>query len=585
MAYGSKSKSQLGITRLTYPLIGAAVFSGIINILALAGPLFMLEVYDRVIPSHSVPTLIALLVLVGGLYGFSGLLDVIRGRIFSRIAGIIDTSLSNRVFEIISGASLKTKIDGDILKPAQEMDQVRNFLASNGPAALFDLPWMPIYLTVCFFLHPLIGWLATGFLALLVILTLFTDAFTRSSMQKAVSALAERNRFGEAAHNNAEAIAAMGMINRAKVRWNDAHDRHTSLHRNSADVVNMLAGFSKSLRLMVQSGSLALGAYLVIQAELTGGMIIAASVIVARTLAPIEQVIANWRSMLAARQAWDRLQKLISLFPEETARTTLSAPTKSLSVEGVFAAPPGARQRMAVQNVTFRANAGSVVGIIGPSASGKSSLARAITNVWSLSRGNVRLDGASIDQWPVSERGKHVGYMPQSSDLFPGTIAENIARLDPQAEHSAIIIAAQAAGIHELIVGFPDGYDTQVGDGGVNLSAGQRQRVALARALFGEPFLVVLDEPNSNLDADGDAALSAAIDGVKARGGIVLVVAHRKKILSKIDYLLVLENSVAKAFGPRDAVLSRLENSQSALRQRTAPAPSLATVSGEGTQL
>ncbi len=562
---------------------GLALFSGIINLLGFTGPLFMLEVYDRVIPSGSLPTLVALLILAAGLYAFSGFLDIVRMRVLSRTAGIVDASLSKRVLAAVAGASLKTRVMGDVLKPAQEMDQIRGFLGGAGPAALFDLPWMPVYLAVCFFLHPLIGWLAAAAMLILVGLTVATDVLTRSRTREAAAAIATRNRFGEAAHRNAEAIAAMGMLGEVQSRWVAAHAGLTTLQRRTGDVVAMLTGASKALRQAVQSGSLALGAYLVIHGDMSGGMIIAASIIVARALQPVEQVIGNWRNMVAARQAWQRLQELFRLFPETAERTALPAPIKSLAVEAVFATPPGERQRMTVQNISFRVQSGAVVGVIGPSASGKSSLVRAITGVWPLARGKVTLDGASLDQWPAEERGTHIGYMPQNSELFPGTIAENIARLASSADDEAIIAAARAAGVHDMIVALADGYETAVGDGGLNLSAGQRQRVALARALYGDPFLVVLDEPNSNLDADGDRALAEAIGAVKRRDGIVIVVAHRNSVLSQIDLLLVMENGVAKAFGPRDEVLKAMQQ-QRPRQPRSMPGPNLTVIEGEGQQ-
>ncbi|MDR6667979.1 type I secretion system permease/ATPase [Rhizobium sp. 1399] len=553
-------------------MVGLVVFSGFINVLGFTGPLFMLEVYDRVIPSGSLPTLVALSSLAIGLYGFSGLLDVIRGRVLSRMAGVIDLSLSDRVVTVIAGVSLRTQMSGDILKPVQEMDQIRMFLGSAAPAALFDLPWVPIYLAVCFFLHPLIGGLAACAIFILVGLTVATDVFTRTRIRQAASSIATRNRLGEAAHRNAEAIFAMGMQKQVERRWADAHGALTDQQRLNGDIASLFASISKTLRQAVQSASLALGAYLVVHGDMSGGMIIAASILVARALQPIEQVISGWRTMIAARQAWQRLHEIFELFPKQAQRTELPAPKTSLSIEGVFAAPPGERQQMTVQNVSFGVQAGSVVGIIGPSASGKSSLVRAIVGVWPLARGKVSLDGASLDQWVEDQRGIHVGYMPQGSDLFPGTIAENIGRLSDYPDDRMVIAAAEAAGVHEMVVGLADGYETQVGDGGLNLSAGQRQRIALARALYGNPFLVVLDEPNSNLDADGDKALAEAISKVKLRGGIVIVVAHRNSVLAQLDLLLVMENGAAKAFGKRDEVLKMLQQQKPrALRPGTSP--------------
>ncbi|MFN7026859.1 MAG: type I secretion system permease/ATPase [Pseudorhizobium sp.] len=579
MARESRLSRSIAAIGILGPVIGVAAFSGIINILGFTGPLFMLEVYDRVIPSGSLPTLVALIILVVGLFVFAGFLEILRGRMLSRIAGLVDISLSRQVLRVIAGASLRTRITGDILKPAQEMDQIRAFLGGGGSTALFDLPWIPVYLAVCFLLHPLIGWLATAAMLTLIGLTIATDLLTRSRTKEAAASASARNRFGEATHRNAEAIAAMGMLAEVQQRWANSHSSFTSFQRRSSDVASMFASASKAVRQAVQSGSLALGAYLVIQGDMSGGMIIAASIIVARALQPIEQVIANWRNMVAARQAWKRLRDLFKLFPETAERTLLPAPTKSLSVETVFAAPPGERQRMTVQNVTFRVSAGTVVGIVGPSASGKTSLVRAITGVWALTRGRISLDGAGLDQWPAHERGRHIGYMPQSSDLFPGTIAENIGRLASDAKDESIIAAARAAGVHDMIVALPDGYETEVGEGGVNLSTGQRQRVALARALYGDPFLVVLDEPNSNLDTDGDKALAEAIGAVKERGGIVIVVAHRNSVLSQLDLLLVMENGVAKAFGPRDEVLKSIQ--QHRPRPRTTPGPNLTVIESE----
>lgn len=537
-------------------LIGAAVFSGVINILALIGPVFMLEVYDRVIPSQSIATLVALGLLVLGVYALSGLLDIVRSRVMVRIASSLDLALSSRVFSVISGASLKTPITGDALKPAQELDQIRGFIGGPGLVAFFDLPWMPVYLAVCFYIHPSFGWLTTALVIVLIALTIMTDRQTRKLTQASAEALNKRNHHGQQSHQNAEALAAMGMVDNASTIWQNHHSTYTTLQRRSVDIGSFFGGISKNLRLAVQSGSLALGAYLVIKGDLSGGTMVAASIIVARTLAPAEQVIATWRSLLGAHIAWKKLLEVFSLFPDQQSKTELPAAHRNLQVEGIFAAPPGG-QRLTLQNVNFTVAAGTAVGVVGPSASGKSSLARVLVNAWRPARGHVRLDGAPLDLLTDQARGKLIGYLPQSVGLFTGTVAQNIARLDPSAADSAIVAAAQLAGVHELILQLPQGYETQVGEGGVNLSAGQRQRVALARALFGDPFLVVLDEPNSNLDAEGEHALARAILAVKARGGIVVVIAHRTNILSVIDQVLILENGAQVAFGPKESVLRK----------------------------
>ncbi|WP_434571693.1 type I secretion system permease/ATPase [Pseudomonas sp. Z3-6] len=537
-------------------LIGAALFSGVINILALIGPVFMLEVYDRVIPSQSVPTLVALGLLALGVYALSGLLDIIRSRVMVRIASSLDLALSSRVFNVIARASLKTPITGDALKPAQELDQIRSFIGGPGLVAFFDLPWMPVYLAVCFYIHPLFGLLTVGLMIILIGLTLITDRQTRKLMQASTDALNKRNHLGQQAHQNAEALMAMGMLANTSTIWQKNHSTFITLQRRSIDIGGFYGGISKTLRQVVQSAALALGAWLVIQGDLSGGTMIAASIIVARTLAPAEQVIASWRSLLGAQIAWKKLLEVFSLFPDAQSKTELPAAHRNLQVESVFAAPPGA-QRLTLQNINFMAAAGTAVGVVGPSASGKSSLARVLVNAWAPARGHVRLDGAPLDLLTEQARGNLIGYLPQSVGLFTGTVAQNIARLDPSAPDSAIVSAAQLAGVHELILQLPQGYETQVGEGGVNLSAGQRQRVALARALFGDPFLVVLDEPNSNLDAEGEQALAKAILALKARGAIVVVIAHRTSILSVIDQVLILENGMQAAFGPKDVVLKR----------------------------
>ncbi|WP_232434414.1 type I secretion system permease/ATPase [Pseudomonas asplenii] len=543
-------------TLLRKSLIGAALFSGVINILALAGPLFMLEVYDRVIPSRSIPTLVALALLVLGVYGFSGLLDIVRSRLMVRIASAFDLALSPRVFKVIAGVSLKTAITGDALKPAQEMDQIRGFIGGPGLVTFFDLPWMPVYLAVCFYIHPLFGLLTSGLVIVLVTLTFITDRQSRQLAQACAEAQNKRNHLGQQAHQNAEALAAMGMAQRTSSLWQAHHSTYSTLQRQTVDIGSFFGGISKSLRHLVQSGSLALGAYLVIQGDLSGGTIVAASIIVSRTLAPAEQVIATWRSLLGAHLAWKRLLEVFALFPEEQGRTELPEAYRILQVDNLFTAPPGS-QRLTLQNVHFTMEAGSAVGVVGPSASGKSSLARALVGAWQPARGQVKLDGAPLELLGEQSRGKLIGYLPQSVGLFSGTVAENIARLDPDADDRAIVSAAQLAGVHELILQLPEGYQTQVGEGGLNLSAGQRQRIALARALFGDPFLVVLDEPNSNLDAEGEQALSRAILSIKARGGIAVVIAHRTSILSVIDQVLILEHGVQAAFGARDVVLRK----------------------------
>ncbi|QXH45501.1 type I secretion system permease/ATPase [Pseudomonas xanthosomatis] len=537
-------------------LLGAGLFSGVINLLALIGPLFMLEVYDRVIPSRSLPSLIALGLLVFGVYVVFAAVDILRSRVMSRVAAMVDAALSGRVFEVMAGTPLKISLNQDPLKPAHELEQIRAFVAGPGLVALFDLPWMPVYLALSFYIHGALGWLALGMIALMVLFTGLTDHGTRRAMRTSAELLSQRNRLGQQAHAGAEVLAAMGMAGRAAEHWRRLHGQYATLQRRTTDVGSFYGGITKAMRQLVQSASLGVGAWLVIQGDLSGGAIIAASFIVARTLAPAEQIIGSWRSLVSARLAWQQLQAVLSMFPAQSEKTALPVLGREVRVDSLCVAPPGV-QRLVLQGVSFTLSAGSALAVVGPSASGKSSLARALVGAWPAARGEVAVDGAALGLWPDAARAAFTGYLPQSVDLFEASVGQNIARLQAGADAAAIVQAARQAGVHELILQLPQGYDTPVGAGGVNLSAGQRQRIGLARALYGSPFLVVLDEPNANLDSEGERALAQAIQGVKARGGVVVAIAHRSGVLSVMDQVLVLEQGRQAAFGPRDAMLAR----------------------------
>jgi ATP-binding cassette subfamily C protein len=559
--------------------VGVALLSGVINILYLTGSFYMLEVYDRVLPSRSVPTLIGLSVLALTLYAFQGVLDLLRSRILVRIGAALDERLSQRVYDIVVQLPLRTRIPGDGLVALRDLDQIRAFLGSSGPPAMFDLPWMPVYLLICFLFHPWIGIAALVGALILASLTIFTEVMTRNPTRAAMQHAALRNGLADAGRRNAEVMRAMGMAGRIGHLWSDANAKYMASQGQVADVAGGLGSFSRVLRFTLQSFVLGLGAYLVIQQQATAGIIIASSILVSRALAPVELAIANWRGFIAARQSWRRLTDLLGTVKPETTPMTLPAPRANITVEGVAATPPGV-QKVVVQDISFGLKAGQALGIIGPSASGKSSLARLIVGVWTPVRGKVRIDGAAMDQWSPAELGKHVGYLPQDVELFFGTVAQNIARHEPDAPSEAVIAAAKAAGVHDLIIRLPEGYSTQIGESGVELSAGQRQRIALARALYKDPFLVVLDEPSSNLDAEGDKALTDAILGVRQRGGIAIVIAHRRSALAAVDQVLALALGRAQAMGPRDEVLAKLFRPQQAAP--AAAAPQMMTVSAVG---
>ncbi|AEG09196.1 type I secretion system permease/ATPase (plasmid) [Sinorhizobium meliloti WSM1022] len=546
--------------------IGVGVASALVNLLYLTGSFFMLEVYDRILPSRSIPSLIALSLLALLLYAFQGAFELIRGRMLVRIAGALDESLNGRIYRAIVKAPLKLRMQGDGLQALRDFDQVRSFLSGVGPAALFDLPWLPFYIAICFLFHPVIGLIAIIGGLILTLLTYLTNRGTQAPAKKASEAGGLRNVFAQASQRNAEVVHAMGMSARLTALWERRNTEFRDENRRTSDIGNGYGALSKVFRMALQSGVLAAGAVLVIRGEASPGIIIAGSILTARALAPVELAIGNWRGLVAARQSWQRLKELLKALPEADAPLQLPDPHERLTVEGLASGPPAA-QRLVVSDVNFTVRAGGAVGVIGPSASGKSSLARAILGIWPAYRGSVRLDGAALDQWDSDALGKHVGYLPQDVELFAGTIAQNICRFAEDATSEAIVAAAKAARVNDLILRLPNGYDTEIGDGGMTLSAGQRQRVALARALYGDPFLVVLDEPNSNLDAEGEQALSEAIMSVRSRGGIVIVVAHRPSALASVDLVLMMNEGRMQAFGPKEQVLGQVLRPQQVERQ------------------
>ena len=536
-------------------LLLIAVFSGVVNVLALTSSIYMLQVYDRVLSSRSVPTLIVLSLVALWLYGVQAILDVIRSRMLVRISGHVERDLAPRVFRVIVEMPLRARISSaEAMQPLRDLDAVRGFLASGGPIAIFDMPWMPIYLLLIFILHPALGWLATCGALLLVGLTIATDRLSREPTRETVAEAGRRAAFAEAARRNAEVLRAMGLTHRMMSVWGRGDQRYIEANRKLSDVSSLLGGIGKALRIALQSAVLGLGAYFVIHGEVTGGIMLAASVTMSRALAPIELAIAQWKGFVAARQGAKRLDRVIAEFDKLEEPMQLPAPRRDLSVVGLYVGPPGA-SLPTVQNINFRLEAGEALGVIGPSAAGKSTLVRALVGVWRPLRGEIRLDGAALGQWPPTDLGRYIGYLPQDIELFEGTIADNIARFEPNADPNAIVAAAQAAGVHDMVLHLEHGYDTRIGEGGHALSAGQRQRVGLARALYGNPFLVVLDEPNSNLDAEGEAALTAALVSVKSRGGIVIVIAHRAGAISAVDWLCVLNNGQMQHYGRKDEVL------------------------------
>lgn len=552
-------RSALG--RMRGVLLSVGVFSGALNVLALAGSFYMLQIYDRILPSQSVPTLVALTGLLAFLFIAYGILDAVRLRLMARVGSRIDAEISPKIFAALPRLKVMGRGQAANAEPLRDLDQIRSFLSGLGPTAIFDLPWMPVFLLVVFLLHPVLGAFALAGALILVGVTVVTELHTRGSIRQSAGSERERRVMALAAQHHGEAIVAMGLNANLAKAWSSLNAQHTQHQLTASDGIGSMGALTRVLRLSIQSGLLGLGAYLVILGEVSAGTIIAASITMSRALAPVETAIAHWQGFLAARQSHGRLITLFDAIEAEGlgAGDALMRPHKSLSVDNLHLGPPGS-SRPTLHGISFQLSAGDGLGIVGPSACGKSTLARALVGYWQPfgPADPVRLDGASLRQWSDTALGKHIGYLPQEAALFDMSVADTIARCDHDADLEQVIAAAMDAGCHEMILRLPDGYRTRVGPGGSALSAGQRQRIALARALFGTPFLVVLDEPNANLDAEGEGALSRAIGSVRERGGIVIVIAHRVAALSAVDKVLALADGRMKAFGRKEDVLDEV---------------------------
>lgn len=536
-----------------------AGLSLVLNVLLLAGSLYLMLVYDSVLPSHSIPTLFGLLAMLVAVYLFQSFFDLMRNRILTDVGADIDRQLSPRVQQAIGEAARRGgQSHGDGLTAVRDLDAVRFFLGGQGPGTLIDMPLGALFLIVLFLLHPWLGVTALVGALVLVGLTILTDRATAKPTAEVGQIASRRNALAETNLRHVETLSALGMAARMRARWQDVNARYIGAQTKLSHDVGRLSGISRVFRMFLQSAILTVGALLVIDGEASAGVIFASSIISGRALAPIDQAIANWRNFAAARSGWRRLKVLLARVPaQREVQVDLPRPQEMLAVEQIALAPPGS-QRLTVQGVEFRLEKGQALGVIGPSAAGKSSLARAIVGAWAPARGTVRLDGADLSQWDPDVLGASIGYLPQTVELLDGTIAQNIARFEPDAPSQAVIAAAQAAGVHDMIVALPGGYDMPVGVDGGQLSAGQRQRIGLARALYRDPFLVVLDEPNSNLDVAGEEALTRAIAGVRSRGGIAIVIAHRPASLAPVSHALFMRDGRMEAFGPRDEVLGKV---------------------------
>lgn len=542
------------------------IFTAFINLLMLVPSIYMLQVYDRVLPSRNEITLLMLTLIMLGMFGMMSLLEYVRSMVVIRIGSQLDMRLNTRVYTAAYEANLKNG-SSDAGQMLSDLTNLRQFLTGSALFAFFDAPWFPIYLLVIFLFNPWLGLFALVGALLLIALAVINEMVSKKPLAEASKLSIMSGTLASTNLRNAEVIEALGMLPNLKRRWFGLHQRFLNSQRIASERASRVTSITKFVRMSLQSLVLGLGGWLAIDGHITPGMMIAGSILMGRTLAPIEQVINVWKSYSAAKLSYGRLVKLLETHPQRGTGMSLPRPEGVLAVEGVTATPPGSKGDAVLHNVTFAIQPGDVLGIIGPSASGKSTLARLLVGIWPVSEGIVRLDNADIYQWNKDELGPYIGYLPQDIELFAGTIAENIARFN-DIDSEKVIEAAKLAGVHELILRFPNGYDSVLGNGGAGLSGGQKQRIGLARALYGDPSLVVLDEPNSNLDDAGEKALNQAIMFLKQRNKTVVLITHRTNLLSMTSKLLLLVNGNVNAFGPAQQVLQALANAQKAQTQQ-----------------
>jgi PrtD family type I secretion system ABC transporter len=551
-------------------LLAAAAFSFFINLLQLVLPLYMMQVYNRVLPSRSEPTLLMLTALAGALLVVMCLLEMIRSRVLVRISGRLDLQLSDAVMAAMSKAAVFSGRGGG--QALRDFDTMRQFLSGSAIFALFDAPWTPVVIALVFAFHPVLGTIATVGAIVLFALGAVNEVCTRRPLEEANLRTIRFNGLLEGALRNAQVLEAMGMLRAMRQHWQRHRGDILRLQASASDRAGLVMAASKLSRLLLQVALLGAGAYLAVNDMISAGVIIAASILVGRALAPVENAIGTWKQFVGARAAFARLNEVLERHRAPAFRTALPPPTGRLAVENVTVTAPGADTPI-LRNVSFNIEPGQVLGVVGPSGAGKSSLARLIVGAWRAAVGKVRLDGADIEQWDSDELGGHIGYLPQDVELFDGTVSENIARFG-ELDSERIVAAARSAGVHEMILRLPLGYDTSIGPAGSILSGGQRQRIGLARALYNQPVLVVLDEPNASLDEEGDAALVRAIGTLKQAGSTVVLISHRPHIVDLLDRILVLADGSVRAFGPRQEILQRM------MRRPLAPVPAERRVVG-----
>ena len=555
-SFFSRSELTRTLRLFKYELLIVGLFSMVANLLMLAPTLYMLQVYDRVLVSRSELTLIFVSLITLYLFGVMAFSEWARSRLLVRIGVRLDAALGTRVFNASFEANL-SRSGAAAQRSFQDLIELRQFVTGNGTLAFFDVPWMPVYLAVLFFLHPFLGWVALAFTLVQLALAWFGHRNTVAPADAASKAGQAANLFLQTKLRNTEVVESMGMLGGLQKRWAERHAHYMEQQGASQALSHRISAISKWVRYCQQSFALAAGALLVIDGQLTAGAMIAANVLMGRALAPIDQLVGTWRGFLSARNAFERLESLLEAHPERDPALTRAAPRGALRLQQVIASAPG-RKEPILKGVDLQADVGTVTVVLGPSGSGKSTLARVLMGIWPDVRGEVLLDERPLSGWDRAELGPHVGYLPQDVEMFDGTIAENIARFS-DVDSEKVIAAARSAGLHEMILRFPKGYDTPMGEAGGLLSGGQRQRVGLARALYGNPAVIVLDEPNANLDDAGEAALMQAVREFKAKGRTIFLITHRPGAIAVADQLVVLQDGRVQAQGPRDAVLAQLQ--------------------------
>lgn len=551
------------------------IFSAIINLLMLVPSIYMLQVYDRVLPSQNETTLLMLTLLMLGLFGFMGALEFVRSFVLVRVGAQLDMRLNTRVYTAAFEHNLRRGA-GNAGQALQDLTNIRQFVTGNALFAFFDAPWFPIYLIVIFFFEPSLGVFALVGTALLVALAYINEKVSKKPLSEANTMAIASSNLATNNLRNAEVIESMGMLPNLMHRWFKMHGQFLQLQGEASEKAGIVSAITKFVQVSLQSLVLGYGALLAIEGKITPGMMIAASILMGRALSPVQLVISVWKQWSSTRSAYQRLTDLLAANPPRLAGMSLPKPLGAVSVEGVTAAPPGA-QVPVVKALSFALQPGDALGVIGPSGSGKSTLARLLVGVWPAAAGKVRLDGADIYQWNKDELGPHIGYLPQDVELFGGTVSENIARFG-EVDPDKVILAAKRAGVHDMILHFPKGYDTMLGDGGAGLSGGQKQRIGLARAMYDDPSLLVLDEPNSNLDDVGEQALVAAVMDLRRRGKTIVLITHRTSVLGATNKLLLMRDGVAQAFGATNEVLAALSkaNQQAQMQAQQAQQAKLA---------